>query len=128
MEFKGETKVCTWVNVDKLLAIRATISMVLYGKAQCCSSTYTLKLHNSIIILSCNCSNEKCEEAVKQFAHAAALTTDELPNITNNKVFIFDHKKCISYYLTLDLNLFTENKASILKAVTLKESWQILHP
>ena len=72
------------------IIILTTITLVSYGKALQCSSTYDVnaitqyQYDNSI-----KCANQKCLDAVKEFRKVADSTTSELASIINKEEFKF---------------------------------------
>ena len=109
-------------KMNRLIIIMfATITMALYGKAHCCSSTYVQNIvvlqeqqYNSAI----KCLNTNCDEAVCDFIKAAELTNNQLTCMINNEAFKFDpdvsvkDRSVCAITLHLIFNLFTENNAS----------------
>ena len=81
------------MNRVTILILVGVITMELYGKVQCCNSTYDIgnitgirQQYNSHI----DCSNA-CMNAVNQSRSEAALITNKLSTMINSRVFIFNH-------------------------------------
>ena len=100
------------------LIILASITMMLYGKTQCCKSTYDAsnrigieqKQYNDTI----NCSTNNYDTTrINQFRDIAESVTNSLSNITNETEFKFDRnvsfndRSVYSNLINFNLTLFT---------------------
>ena len=95
--------------MNKLIALIA-ITVALYGKAQCCSDTYsgTVGCKQYIKAMNCSSGNENCTCALKRFVLDAKLLNDNdtdvfLTDIINNEEFKFDKTKVSFIYIEADL-------------------------
>ena len=105
--------------MNKIIALIA-ITVALYGKAQCCSSTYSgtyealgSKQYNNTMECNsdnenCSSNNESCTSALQQFiSDAESLNNNTkdvfLAPIINNAAFIFNKTKVSFIYIEADL-------------------------
>ena len=95
--------------MNKLIALIA-ITVALYGKAQCCSDTYSgaveCKLYNNT--MSCSSDNKNCTSALQQFISDAKSLNNQntdvfLAPIINDEEFIFNKTKVSFIYIEADL-------------------------
>ena len=95
--------------MNKIIALIA-ITVALYGKAQCCSDTYSgaVECKQYINTMKCSSNNESCKCALQQFISDAQWLNNNtkdvfLGPIINNAAFIFNKTKVSFIYIEADL-------------------------
>ena len=90
VESDQQLKQSTENKMDRVTIILVgVITMALYGKVQCCNSTYDF--NNTIGIQQQYNSNINCSNACMNAVHRSRSLTNELSKMRNNTVFIFKH-------------------------------------